>query len=361
MEDTTARWRSVMVVLGQSATLLTHTHFEKAQFMEVQLHKQMDQGPGTQAEATLGALGRDASMSSTLQARIQARMELAKKLREEEKLYRYNGVLYPVIMSPEENLKALEAVEAREDDVMLVAYPKCGFNWMVAVLRKIMSAATGVKVESKTPPLIEFFGPETLQVLQKAPSPRLLGTHMHPDNIPASFYQRKTKMLVVFRNPKDTMVSFYHFSNKNPVLPTAESWERFYTDFMSGEVAWGSYFDHALAWEKHMDDPNVMIITFEELKQDLTGGVQRVVDFLGASLTDEQIQTIARESTFNALKEGAKDSHGQMGNVFFRKGEVGDWRNHFSPAQSEQMDAMFNKHLRGTKLGARLKYDVHCK
>ena len=94
--------------------------------MEVQLHKQMDQGPGTQAEATLGALGRDASMSSTLQARIQARMELAKKLREEEKLYRYNGVLYPVIMSPEENLKALETVEAREDDVMLVAYPKCG-------------------------------------------------------------------------------------------------------------------------------------------------------------------------------------------------------------------------------------------
>ena len=113
-----------------------------------------------------------------------------------------------------------------------------------------------------------------------------------------------------------------------------------------------------------------------------------MVDFLGASLTDEQIQTIARESTFNALKEGAKDSHGQMGNVFFRKGgstrvpglsrrcqsqvltgvmhvphsgEVGDWRNHFSPAQSEEMDAMFNKHLRGTKLGARLKYDVYCK
>lgn len=108
-------------------------------------------------------------------------------------------------------------------------------------------------------------------------------------------------MLVVFRNPKDTVVSYYHFMNKNPVLPKAESWDKFFSDFMSGEgeinslvllssimlftflkiieyrcltltpfshtVGWGSYFDHALAWEKHMDDPNVLIMTYEELKE----------------------------------------------------------------------------------------------
>lgn len=42
-------------------------------------------------------------------------------------------------------------------------------------------------------------------------------------------------------------------------------------------------------------------------------------------------------------------------------GEVGDWRNHFSHAQSEQMNAAFEKYLGGTKLGAKLNYDVHCK
>lgn len=54
-----------------------------------------------------------------------SKVEMAKSMRKEEKLYRYNGVLYPVIISPE-NLRALEAVEARNDDIMLVAYPKCG-------------------------------------------------------------------------------------------------------------------------------------------------------------------------------------------------------------------------------------------
>lgn len=57
---------------------------------------------------------------------MQSRIHLAQKMKEEEKQYRYNGVLYPTIMCPEENLKALDQIQAREDDVMLVAYPKCG-------------------------------------------------------------------------------------------------------------------------------------------------------------------------------------------------------------------------------------------
>lgn len=32
-------------------------------------------------------------------------------------------------------------------------------------------------------------------------------------------------------------------------------------------VAWGSYFEHAKAWEKRMGDPNVMVVTYEELKE----------------------------------------------------------------------------------------------
>lgn len=43
------------------------------------------------------------------------------------------------------------------------------------------------------------------------------------------------QMLVIFRNPKDTLVSFFHFSNNNPVLPSGQSWDTFYSDFMSGD------------------------------------------------------------------------------------------------------------------------------
>lgn len=293
-------------------------------------------------------------------AKMEARMTQAQDMKDEDKLYRYKGVLYPIIMSPPENLKAMEDFEARHDDVMLAAYPKCGFNWMVAVLQKIVSASTGTEAK-KGPPLLEFFDPETQKLLSQEPSPRFLGIHMHPDNIPPSFAAKKTKILVVFRNPKDTAVSFYHFCKNNPVLPTPESWDAFYTEFMSGDVAWGSYFDHAEAWEKHMDDPNVMIVTYEDLKEDLDKGVRQISQFFNFPLTEEQIQTISEGSTFSSMKEQSKNSHGQLGTVFFRKGIVGDWKNIFSEAQSQMMDAEFEKRLAGTKLGAKLKYDLYCK
>ncbi|XP_061831010.1 sulfotransferase 6B1 [Nerophis lumbriciformis] len=289
---------------------------------------------------------------------LRSRLRAASAMQEEEKLYRNKGVLYPLLLCPCENLQALEDVTARDDDILLVAYPKCGFNWMVGVLKKMMMEATGRKVETRMPPLMEFFGPDVSQVMDQSPSPRLLGTHLHPDNIPASFFAKRAKMLVIFRNPKDTLVSFYHFCNNNPVLPSVSSWESFYADFLSGDVPWGSYFEHALAWEKRMDDPDVMLVTYEQLKQDLGQAVRHMSSFLGFTLTQDQVRRVSEASTFAAMKESSQ--HSGIGNIIFRKGEVGDWRNHFTEEQSRQMDQVFSQHLAGTRLGRQLNYDLHC-
>lgn len=32
------------------------------------------------------------------------------------------------------------------------------------------------------------------QLVEEAPSPRFLGTHLHPDHIPATFYEKKVKV-----------------------------------------------------------------------------------------------------------------------------------------------------------------------
>ncbi|XP_041959273.1 sulfotransferase 6B1-like [Alosa sapidissima] len=295
----------------------------------------------------------------TLEERVQQNKARAQSMPDEEKVFRYKGILYPTIMSPMENLEALRTLEARQEDVVLVAYPKCGFHWMVGVLRKIMSTAAGKTIEMG-PPHLEFMSPDMQKALAQEASPRLMATHLHPDEMHPSFREKKAKILVVWRNPKDTLVSFYHFMNKNPVLPSVE-WDKFFSDFMSGEVLYGSYFDHAVAWEKLFNDPNVKMITFEDMKEDLIRGIREVSQFFGFTLTDEQIQTISGQSTFDAMKDDANKTHGKFSHVVFRKGEVGDWRNHFSEAQSQQMDEEFNKRLAGTKLGALLQYDTYCK
>uniref|UniRef100_A0A6I8Q364 Sulfotransferase n=1 Tax=Xenopus tropicalis TaxID=8364 RepID=A0A6I8Q364_XENTR len=279
---------------------------------------------------------------------------------QDKKLIQLNGVLYPAALCSEENFKALESFEAREDDLMLVSYPKCGTNWSVNLLNDIVKAVCN-KDPSPIIPILEFGAPDKFEKLNQEPSPRVLATHLHYDNIPQRFFDKKLKMMVVFRNPKDTAVSYFHFYNNNPVLPKYSSWDTFFEDFMSGNVCWGSYFDHALAWNKHIDDEGVLIMTFEEMKEDLKAAVKKISKFFGLSLNEEQTQEVAGKGTFTAMKEKMTETRKDFAKIFLRKGEVGDWKNHFSEAQSQEIDAKFEACLAGTKLGEMLKYNVYCK
>lgn len=43
------------------------------------------------------------------------------------------------------------------------------------------------------------------------------------------------QILVLFRNPKDTAVSFFHFHNNVPSVPSYSSWDEFFSEFMNGK------------------------------------------------------------------------------------------------------------------------------
>uniref|UniRef100_A0A670HMH0 Sulfotransferase n=1 Tax=Podarcis muralis TaxID=64176 RepID=A0A670HMH0_PODMU len=251
----------------------------------------------------------------------------------EELLFTFRGVLYPKRLCSLETFEAVAAMEARKDDRLIVAYPKCGTNWMLKIVNDMIAVIPSYK---DLPPL------ENCPILEFGPPTKL-------------------QMLVLFRNPKDAAVSYYHFYNKNPILPDVGSWDDFFPKFMNGEVCWKSYFDYILAWDKHVDEENVMIITYEELKENLHEGVKRIAEFYELPLSDEMIKSVAENSTFQAMSSKSEETHGRFAPVLFRKGAVGDWKTLFTEAQSREMDAKFEECLAGTKLGAKLKYDQYCK
>ncbi|KAG8444225.1 hypothetical protein GDO86_009421 [Hymenochirus boettgeri] len=287
-------------------------------------------------------------------------IDFSKDIPEEKKLIAYNGVLYPGIVCSPETFRAMEFFEARSDDMMLVSYPKCGHYWTLQLLNDIAYA-----VYNKEPPsimqMLEFGSPDKFEKMKDELSPRVFGTHLYYDTIPKSVFAKNVKILVVIRNPKDTAVSYYHFHNNHPGLPTYSSWDTFFQDFISGQVAYGSYFNHAVTWNKHIDDTGVMVMTFEKMKEDLKTAVKDISSFFELSLTEEQVQHVVDKGTFKSMNEKSKETYGEFGKAIFRKGNVGDWKNYFSEDQSHIVDDNFEKFLAGTKLGELMKYNVYCK
>ncbi|XP_053139150.1 sulfotransferase 6B1-like isoform X2 [Hemicordylus capensis] len=263
------------------------------------------------------------------------------QLTPEESYFSYKGVLYPISVYSQETFQALETFEARKDDVILAGYPKTGTNWLDHILNSLESTAAKYTDEQMKKRI----------ALEKEleMTPRLEGGD--PD---------KFKVLVLIRNPKDTMVSYFHFTNNMFCFPNYK-WDEFFSDFMNGKVGYGSYFDHLVQWDNYMEDENVMVISYEELKENLNLGLKKIAKFFGFSLTEEEIQSVAEKSSFKAMKEKGSETHGVHGDVFFRKGIVGDWKSLLSESQSQEMDRRFEESVAGTKIGAKLKYEVYCK
>ncbi|XP_064563064.1 sulfotransferase 6B1-like [Zonotrichia leucophrys gambelii] len=294
----------------------------------------------------------------------------ANSMHRDELLFSYKGIFYPITVCPPETFKALESFEARSDDVILAGYPKSGTNWLSQILtdliaisqKKTPGSESSVNAEEPEEfPYLEIGDAEKYERMTKLPSPRFMVTHLRPENLPKSIFQNNAKILLLIRNPKDVATSYYHFSNGLPTLPSYETWDDFFADFMTKKMAWGCYFEYLSEWNKYAEKENIMTITYEEVKENRAQVVKNIATFFGIPLTEEQLQLVVERSSFQSMKKNSDKTHGSLGNVLFRKGGVSDWKNLFTEDQNEKMDKAFEEHIAGTKLGKKLKYDLYCK
>ncbi|XP_064270028.1 sulfotransferase 6B1-like [Passer domesticus] len=301
---------------------------------------------------------------------IDKALATASTMHRDELLFSYKGIPYPRAFYSPETFKALESFEARSDDVILAAYPKSGTNWLSQILtdliaisqKKTPGSESSVNAEEPEEfPYLEAGDAEKFERMTKLPSPRFMVTNLRPENLPQSIFKNNAKILLLIRNPKDVATSYYHFSNGVTTVPSYETWDDFFTDFMTKKTAWGCYLEYLSEWNKYADKENIMTITYEEIKENPALSVKNIATFFGIALTEEQLQLVVERSSFQSMKKNSDKTHGSFGKVLFRKGGVSDWKNLFSEDQNVKMDKAFEEHIAGTTLGKKLKYDLYCK
>ena len=82
--------------------------------------------------------------------------------------------------------------------------------------------------------------------------------------------------------------------------------------------------------------------------------MRRIADFLQKPLSDEIIDRIAEQCTFEGMMRNSRnytiiDGDDESGLVL-RKGVVGDWKNHFTPEMNERFEKEVLAKLKGSGL-----------
>ncbi|XP_010592458.1 sulfotransferase 1E1 isoform X1 [Loxodonta africana] len=285
-----------------------------------------------------------------------------------EKLCNVRGLI--IYKDFAKNWDNVEAFQARPDDLLIATYPKSGTTWVSEIVDLIYKEGNVEKCKEDVIfnriPFLECKNEEHfdgIKQLENMASPRIVKTHLPPEYLPVSFWEKNCKMIYLCRNVKDVAVSYYYFHLMVPAHPNPGTFPEFVEKFMNGEVPYGSWYKHVKSWWEKSKSPNILFLFYEDMHEDIRKEVIKVIHFLGREPSEELVETIVNHTSFQEMKNNPTTNYtaipdefmNQKVSPFMRKGIVGDWKNHFTVALNERFDMHYEQEMKGSTLKLQTK------
>lgn len=231
-----------------------------------------------------------------------------------------------------------ERLAARRDGPTVVAngIPKSGTHLLVRCLTLFPALSySGLHYTSGTPDraVIERF-------LRRTGKGRFMAAHLYwSDECARLFEEKGVRHILMIRDPRDVIVSsiFFFLKRKDPFwhppLSSEKNMDARVRLCITGADGGGvggarvpSIANRYACYTPWMERDDCLVVRFEDMIGPNGGGdaeiqrrdIRRIAGHVGQSLTDEMIERVA-QGTFSTKT------------VTFRKGVIGNWREHFSP------------------------------
>ncbi|XP_015954032.1 cytosolic sulfotransferase 12-like [Arachis duranensis] len=285
-------------------------------------------------------------------------------------LHQYQG-FWHITRQLQGVLSCQKHFNALNSDILIVTTPKSGTTWLKALTFALLNRHKYPKMFQNHPlltknphflvPFLEldlYNDKDLVPNLNSIPSPRLFSTHIPYVSLPKPVIDSDCKIVYLCRDPKDTFISLWHFTNELKMEGTcANSLEDSLEKFCNGVSICGPFWEHVLGyWKESLDQPKkIMLMRYEEMKKNPSFVLKELARFVGCPFSKEEedegvIDDILKLCSFKNLsnlevnKKG-KLTSGEEHRAFFRCGKVGDFKNYLTIEMIEKLDMITEKKL----------------
>ncbi|KAD5961127.1 hypothetical protein E3N88_12611 [Mikania micrantha] len=272
----------------------------------------------------------------------------------------------------EGGIRAQQNFKADPSDVFLCSAPKTGTTWLKSLAFAIV---TREKFDESTTPLLTKLVHECVPFLERSEveehennrkklSLPLMATHLPYASLPESVLSSNCKIVYIYRNIKDVIVSQYHFFREALKLPMEDApFEEAFEEFYQGVSGYGPYWDHVLGyWKASLERPDkILLLKYEDLKSEPKNNVKKLADFIGypfsadeekAGVVDNIIRFCGFENMSNLeVNKTGKPNGGMLENrLYYRLAKDGDWKNYFTDEMKEKIEKLTDEKFSETGL-----------
>ncbi|UCF47712.1 MAG: sulfotransferase domain-containing protein [Myxococcales bacterium] len=276
--------------------------------------------------------------------RIAKRLGLSRKIVE---------MASAVLRSERKMRAAFAGYTPTERDVFVATYVKSGTNWAMQICQQLAhrGAAEFDHIHDLVPWPDNVDGrpiklDDPVSWRDSPTGLRVIKTHLEEAYVPRSDAAR---YVVVLRDPKEILVSSYHFLA--PLLGVADTldpadWlDLFLSSTETGVEAWVS---HTLGWWDRRRAPEVLVLFFADMTRDLPGAVDRIAAQLGVTLSSDERAAVIERSGIGWMKAN-NDKFAPVPMPFVqpthlpdmvRRGASGGSTELYTPEQLARVDAL---------------------
>jgi Sulfotransferase domain len=228
------------------------------------------------------------------------------------------------------------------DDTFLVSYPKSGNTWTRLLIANLLSPGKPADFQTINQ-LVPDPSSETKRHFQSMPRPRVIKSHF-------VFDPRYPRVIYIVRDPRDVVISEYHYQRKTRNIDDSYPLEEYVRRFIAGETypEDGSWGEHVTGWISARDrDARFLLLRYERMLSHTPDELARIASFLKISATPQRLEEIVALSSVERMRDLEKHQgeasslmKGSRRDVaFIRSAKSGGWRSELPEPLVEKIES----------------------
>lgn len=283
----------------------------------------------------------------------------------EKPLLKLKPATYKGIAMFECEIDDIEKMETREDDIWVCSFPRSGTTLMQEITYLVQTldfeTARSVQLDSRFPQLEQkndqFPYYKGVKYVEDMTSPRFIKCHLHHFMLPVQLQKGKGRIIYIVRNPKDIATSFYRLLRWGGHLKP-EEFGAFVESFVNGTGLFCPWPRHVLEFWDRRNDKNVLFLQYEHVVKDKAKCIRQVADFLGRTLTDDDVAKICDYCSVENMKNNPMCNMSYWREYtkvfdddggFINQGKAGAWKDLLTSEMAKKLEKLTDA-LKGSGL-----------